>query len=77
MTLVEVLNQLGDPDSRGTLRALLGSGWRPALASDQAIGTSCAYYLSSADRSGRAFQLCFNSAQNLVEKAVISTSGMG
>lgn len=75
VTLGQVEIEFGLPDSRATLRAFLGTGWSTALSADQPEQASCAYYLNSAARASRAFQLCFNAAQRLVEKTIISISG--
>lgn len=52
-----------------------GSSALSTLVQSQPVDDSCAYYLAARNRTTRAFQLCFNGAENLVAKAIISTSG--
>jgi hypothetical protein len=76
-TLSQVVARFGAPLSTGAVRNFIGAGAYAGLVGAQPSGDSCAYYLDSSLRTTRAFQLCFNSAHELTEKAVISTSGGG
>jgi hypothetical protein len=76
-TLSQVVARFGAPLSTGAVRNFIGAGAYAGLVGAQPSGASCAYYLDSSLRTTRAFQLCFNSAHELTQKAVISTSGGG
>lgn len=72
-TLGQVIARFRAPDSKAALRSLLSVNSLHSLLGGQPSGLACAYYLDSANRTGSALQLCFNSAQTLVQTAVIST----
>jgi len=74
-TLSQVISRFGAPLSSSALKTFIGPGSYSSLIGAQPPGDSCAYYLDSADRASRAFQLCFNGSQSLAAKAIISTSG--
>lgn len=76
-TLSQVISRFGAPLSSSALKSFIGAGSYSSLIGAQPPGDSCAYYLDSADRASRAFQLCFNSSHSLAAKAIISTSGAG
>jgi O-antigen/teichoic acid export membrane protein len=77
ITLSQVISRFGAPLSAGALKSFIGAGSYSSLVGAQPSGDSCAYYLDSADRASRAFQLCFNGSRALAAKAIISTSGAG
>lgn len=72
-TLSQVLEQLGPPTSRSSLQSFLGSTTLSSLIANQPSGESCAYYLNTSGAA--AFQLCFDSASKLAQKAILSSSG--
>lgn len=74
-TLSEILTEFGAPTSKASMQSLLGTDGFSGLRSSEPTGDSCAYYIDRADPTVRAFQLCFNSAFTLTEKAIVSTSG--
>lgn len=76
-TLSQVISRFGAPLSSSALKTFIGPGSYSSLIGAQPPGDSCAYYLDSADRASRAFQLCFSSSHSLAAKAIISTSGAG
>jgi hypothetical protein len=76
-TLSQIIARFGAPLSTGALRTFIGAGAYAGLVGAEPSGDSCAYYLDSSLRTTRAFQLCFNGAHKLTDKAVISTSGDG
>ena len=76
-TLSQVITRFGAPLSSSALKSFIGPGSYSSLVGAQPSGESCAYYLDSANRAARAFQLCFNDAHALAAKAIISTSGAG
>ena len=75
--LSQVISRFGAPLSSSALKNFIGPSSYSSLIGAQPAGDSCAYYLDSADRASRAFQLCFNGAHTLAAKAIISTSGTG
>jgi O-antigen/teichoic acid export membrane protein len=77
ITLSQVISRFGAPLSSSALKSFIGAGSYSSLVGAQPAGDSCAYYLDSANRASRAFQLCFNSGHSLAAKAIISTSGAG
>lgn len=75
-SVAQTIQTLGNPMSVAALKSFIGgSALLSQLVQSQPVDDSCAYYLSTRDRTTRAYQLCFNSAQDLVAKAIISTSG--
>jgi hypothetical protein len=77
LSLSQAITRFGAPLSANALKTFIGAGSYASLVGAQPSGDSCAYYLDSADRATRAFQLCFDSAHSLAAKAIISTSGAG
>lgn len=74
--VAQTIQTLGNPMSVAALKAFIGgSSFLSELTKSQPTDDSCAYYLAARDRAARAYQLCFDSAQDLVGKAIISTSG--
>jgi len=72
----QALETLGAPMSVAALKSFIGgSSFLSPLVQSQPVDDSCAYYPAARARNTRAFQLCFDSAQDLVTKAIISTSG--
>jgi hypothetical protein len=75
-SLATAIQSFGKPMSVAALKSFLGgSSFLSILIKSQPVNDSCAYYLQTANRTTRAFQLCFNQGQSLVSKAIISTSG--
>lgn len=74
-TLSQALERFGPPTSRSSLQRLLGTETLASLISSQPSGDSCAYYIAGPGASAGAFQLCFGAGFNLVEKAIVSSSG--
>jgi hypothetical protein len=75
--LSQVISRFGAPLSSSALKSFIGAGSYSSLVGAQPAGDACAYYLDSANRASRAFQLCFNGGHTLAAKAIISTSGAG
>jgi hypothetical protein len=71
----QVTQRFGAPLGQADLKAFLGVSSLNSLVQTQPGGGACAYYLNSAKRAERAYQLCFNGSGDLAQKAVITTSG--
>jgi hypothetical protein len=71
----QVTRHFGAPLGQGDLKTFLGVSSLNSLVQTQPGGGACAYYLNAAKRAARAYQLCFDGSGDLMQKAVITTSG--
>lgn len=71
-TMGTVTDRFGSAATTANLSRAFGPNWLQKFIQYEPVGESCVWYLNTHDGADRAFQLCFNNANVLVDKQVIT-----
>lgn len=72
-SFADVTQRFGRPLGQADLTTFLAGTSLSSLVQSQPAG-ACAYYLNAANRSQRAYALCFNRSGDLVQTQVVTSS---